>query len=70
MRIMEIKLGAIDVEKSIIHMKEIPYIYLMPIEIILLKEYLLLRQYFPNQRTNSHLFNLEEIEVITFPINQ
>lgn len=56
MRIVEIKLRAIDVVKSIIHMKEIPDIYLMPIEMILLKEYLLLRQDFPNQRTNSHLF--------------
>jgi len=56
MRIVEIKLEAIDVEKSIIHMKEIPDIYLMPIEMILLKEYLLLRQDFPNQRTNRYLF--------------
>lgn len=56
MRIVEIKLGAIDVAKSILHMKGIPDIYLMPIEVILLKEYLLLRQDFPNQRTKSHLF--------------
>lgn len=56
MRIVEIKMSEIDAEKKIIHMKEIPDIYLMPIEMVLLQEYLLLRQDFPNQETNSHLF--------------
>ena len=53
---IEIQLSTIDVEKTIIHMKEIPDIYLMPIEMVLLKEYLLLRKDFPNHVTNSHLF--------------
>lgn len=56
MRMIEIQLSAIAVEKNIIHMKEIPDIYLMPIEMVLLKEYLLLRKDFPNHVTNSHLF--------------
>lgn len=56
MQIVKIKLREIDVEKRIIHMKEIPDIYLLRIEMILLKEYLLLRKDFPNQETNSHLF--------------
>ena len=56
MRIVEIKIGAIDVERSIINMKSIPNIYLMPMEMVLLKEYLLLRAKFPNHEINSHLF--------------
>lgn len=56
MRIAEIKLSSMDVERNIIHMKAIPDIYLMPIEIVLLKEYLLQRVDFPNHETNSHLF--------------
>ena len=56
MRIVEIKLSAIDVERKIIRMNDIPDIYLMSIEMILLKEYLILRQTYPNQKTNNHLF--------------
>lgn len=56
MKIVEIKLSAIDVERKIIRMSDIPDIYLMSIEMVLLKEYLLLRQTYPNQNTNSHLF--------------
>nr|WP_314466191.1 hypothetical protein [uncultured Clostridium sp.] len=37
-------------------MKDIPDIYLFPIEMILLKEYLILRQTYPNQEINQHLF--------------
>jgi len=44
MKIVEIKLSAIDVERKIIRMNDIPDIYLMSIEMVLLKEYLLLRQ--------------------------
>jgi len=56
MKIVEIKLSAIDVERKIIRMNDNPDIYLMSIEMVLLKEYLLLRQTYPNQKTNSHLF--------------
>lgn len=55
-RIREIKLNAVNVERSIIHMKEVPDIYLMPIEMVLLREYLQLRKEFPNNETNTHLF--------------
>lgn len=51
-----IKLSAVNVERNIIHMKEVPDIYLMPIEMVLLTEYLQLRKEFPNNETNTHLF--------------
>lgn len=57
MRIVEIKLSAIDVDKKKIHMGAIPDIYLFPIEMLLLKEYLLLRGTYSNLETNHHLFN-------------
>lgn len=53
---VEIKLSGIVVDKKKIHMKDIPDIYLFPIEMLLLKEYLILRQNYPNQETNQHLF--------------
>lgn len=56
MRMVEIKLSGIDVDKKKIHIKDIPDIYLFPIEMLLLKEYLILRQNYPNQETNQHLF--------------
>lgn len=56
MRIVEIKTGSIDVERCCIHMKNIPDIFLMPMEMVLLKEYLFLREGFPNHETNRHLF--------------
>ena len=43
MRIVEIKIGAIDVERRCIHMKNTPNIYLLPVQIVLLKECLVLR---------------------------
>lgn len=56
MRIVEITLSAIDIDKKKINIINIPDIYLFPIEMVLLKEYLLLRQTYPNQESNSHLF--------------
>lgn len=56
MCIREIRLDGIDVERCIIRMKNIPGIYLTPIEMLLLKEYLVLREGFPDHETNSHLF--------------
>ena len=37
-------------------MQNIPDVFLMSMEMVLLKEYLLLREGFPNHVTNSHLF--------------
>lgn len=56
MKIREIKLDAVNVERSVIHLKNIPDIYLMPIEMLLLNEYIYMRKEFPNQETNTHLF--------------
>ena len=56
MRIREIRLDGIDAERCIIHMKDIPDLYLMPIEMLLLKEYLIQREGFPNHEINTHLF--------------
>ena len=56
MRIKEIKLSAVNVERKVIHMKDVPDIYLMPIEIVLLIEYMQMRKEFPNNESNTHLF--------------
>lgn len=56
MRIAEIKIESIDIERRLIHMQNIPDVFLMSMEMVLLKEYLLLREGFPNHVTNSHLF--------------
>jgi len=53
LRILEIKIGAIDVERRFIHMKNISDIFLMPMEMVLLKECLLLRGRFPNHKTKN-----------------
>ena len=37
-------------------MKDVPDIYLMPIEIVLLLEYMQMRKEFPNNESNTHLF--------------
>lgn len=63
MKIVEIKLLAINVERNLIHMKGIPDIYLISIEMVLLKEYNLLSQDFPNKKLISTCL-LEEIAVI------
>ena len=52
----EIKIESIDIERRLIHMQNIPDVFLMSMEMVLLKEYLLLREGFPNHVTNSHLF--------------
>lgn len=54
--IRSIKLNEIDIKRGIIYMENIPNLYLLPIEMILLKEYLTQRKTFPNHETNSHLF--------------
>lgn len=51
MRIKEIKLSAVNVERKVIHMKDVPDIYLMPIEIVLLIEYMQMRKEFPNNES-------------------
>ncbi len=56
MKIREIKLKEVDLERSSIHMKGIPDIYLMPIEMVLLSEYIRIRKEFPNSENNTHLF--------------
>lgn len=65
MRIKEIKLSAVNVERKVIHMKDVPDIYLMPIEIVLLIEYMQMRKEFPNNESNTHLF-IKEHEAIIF----
>lgn len=54
--ISTIKLSDIDVDSQRISMNETPDIYLMPIEMKILKEYLLNREEFPNSAGRKWLF--------------
>lgn len=54
--ISAIQLIDIDAEKQIIKMKAIPNIYLMPIEMNILKEYLIIRENFSNSKGRKLLF--------------
>lgn len=54
--ICSILLCNVDIERRIIHMQDIPDVYLTTIDILLLKEYLLLRNNFPNNQDRKYLF--------------
>ena len=54
--ICSILLSDLELEKSIIYMKNIPNVYLTTVDKVLLKEYLLLRNNFPNNKDRKYLF--------------
>lgn len=49
-------LSNVDAEKRVIHMKDISDVCLSAIDMIILKEYLLLRETFPNSKGRKYLF--------------
>ncbi|WP_196606850.1 hypothetical protein [Pectinatus frisingensis] len=54
--ICSILLSDVDIEKRVIHMSDIPDVYLTSIDMLLLKEYVLLRNNFPNNKGRKYLF--------------
>lgn len=54
--ISSILLSDIDADRSIIRMKEVPDIYLTATDMSILKEYLFLREKFPNSKGRKYLF--------------
>lgn len=54
--ICSILLYDVDIERKIIHMQDIPNVYLTTIDMLLLKEYLMLRNNFPNNQDRKYLF--------------
>lgn len=54
--ISSIKMDDVDAENEKIYMKEIPDIYLSPVEMSILKEYLIIRKEFPNSIGRTLLF--------------